>query len=225
MSSAGEVFDWLFKRRRRLTDFKPEELRREEKRLEIRENQLVAQQEKLDREKEGIFQQGSKTKSSVRRRLYARRFNDIMGRIRLLDRELNRTSKEIMTMSRIRALIERTRNPKTVTGILNNMTEAHMDQLSALLEDDKIGEEFYLQKLDLLLGVANDPAYDATEIGSEGMEVLKTWEAMDEGEMEFDEGLKQAETGPELRERGESSGGRKERRNRETEEREAEPDV
>jgi hypothetical protein len=223
VSSAGELFDWLFKRRRRLTDFKPEELRREEKRLEIRENQLVAQQEKLDREKEDLFQQGAKTKSVVRRRLYARRFNDIMGRVRLLDRELNRTSKEIMTMSRIRALIERTKNPKSVTGILNNMTEAHMDQLSALLEDDKIGEEFYLQKLDLLLGVANDPAYDATEIGSEGMEVLKTWEAMDEGEMEFDEGLKQAENAPGRRERSETSGGRRARRD--TEDAEPEPDA
>lgn len=211
--STAEIFDWLFKRRRRLTDFKPEELRREEKRLEIRENQLVSQQEKLDREKEDIFQQGAKTKSIVRRRLYARRFNDLMSRIRLMDRELNRVSKEVMTLSRIRALIERTKNPKSVTGILNNMTEAHMDQLQALLEDDKIGEEFYLQKLDGLLGVAADPAYDAADVGSEGLEVLKTWEAMDEGEMEFDEGLKQAET-------GQKQTGRPERGEKETEERE-----
>jgi hypothetical protein len=217
MSSAGEVFDWLFKRRRRLTDFKPEELRREEKRMEIRENQLVAQQEKFDREKEDIFQNGAKTKSLVRRRMYARRFNDLMGRIRLLDRELSRVSKEIMTLSRIRALVERTKNPKSVTGILNNLTDRHLDELQALLEDDKIGEEFYLQKLDMVLGVANDPAYDAAEIGNEGLEVLKTWEAMDEGEMEFDEGLKAAETG--LKEKGT---GRRERPAKEKEEDEGE---
>ncbi|MEK7466577.1 MAG: hypothetical protein AAB074_04110 [Planctomycetota bacterium] len=206
MSAASDMMDWLFKRRRRITDFKPEELRREEKRLEIRENQLVAQQEKLDREKEDIFQQGVKNKSVVRRRMYARRFNDLMSRLRLMDRELSRVSKEVMTLSRIRALVERTKSPKSVTGILNKLTDSNLDELQALLEDDKIGEEFYLQKLDMLLGVANDPAYDATEIGSEGMEVLKTWEAMDEGEMEFDEGLKQAETG--IKERGE---GRKEK--------------
>ena len=210
--SGAEIFDWLFKRRRRLTDFKPEELRREEKRLEIRENQLVAQQEKLDREKEDIFQQGVKNKSVVRRRMYARRFNDLMSRLRLMDRELSRVSKEVMTLSRIRALVERTKSPKSVTGILNKLTDSNLDELQALLEDDKIGEEFYLQKLDMLLGVANDPAYDATEIGSEGMEVLKTWEAMDEGEMEFDEGLKQAETG--IKERGE---GRKEKPQQEKE--------
>ena len=212
MSAASDMMDWLFKRRRRITDFKPEELRREEKRLEIRENQLVAQQEKLDREKEDIFQQGVKNKSVVRRRMYARRFNDLMGRLRLMDRELSRVSKEVMTLSRIRALVERTKSPKSVTGILNKLTDANLDELQALLEDDKIGEEFYLQKLDTLLGVANDPAYDATEIGSEGMEVLKTWEAMDEGEMEFDEGLKQAETG--TKERGE---GRKEKPGQEQE--------
>lgn len=219
MSAASDVMDWLFKRRRRITDFKPEELRREEKRLEIRENQLVAQQEKLDREKEDIFQQGAKNKSVIRRRMYARRFNDLMGRIRIMDRELARVSKELMTLGRIRALVERTKSPKTVTGILNKLTDSNLDELQALLEDDKIGEEFYLQKLDLLLGVANDPAYDATEIGNEGMEVLKTWEAMDEGEMEFDEGLKAAETGKIERPRGE---GRKEKAAKEEDEGEEE---
>jgi hypothetical protein len=219
VSGAAEVFDWLFRRRRKLTDFKPEELRREEKRLEIRENQLVSQQEKLDHEKEDIFNQGAKTKSIVRRRLYARRFNDLMGRIRLMDRELNRVSKEIMTLSRIRALLERTKNPKSVTGILNNMSEVHLEQLQTLLEDDKIGEEFYLQKLDGLLGVANDPAYEAAEVGSEGLEVLKTWEAMDEGEMEFDEGLKQAETGKER------PAGRRDRGEKEEEKEEPEADI
>lgn len=210
MSAASEVFDWLFKRRRKLTDFKPEELRREEKRLEIRENQLVAQQEKFDREKEDIFQNGAKTKSIVRRRMYARRFNDLMGRLRLLDRELSLVSKEVMTLSRIRALVERTKNPKTVTGILNKLSDSHLDELQALLEDDKIGEEFYVQKLDMLLGVANDPAYNTAEIGSEGMEVLKTWEAMDEGEMEFDEGLKAAETGKIEKREGRKDRGEKE---------------
>lgn len=217
MSAASDVMDWLFKRRRRITDFKPEELRREEKRLEIRENQLVAQQEKLDREKEDIFQQGAKNKSVVRRRMYARRFNDLMGRLRLMDRELSRVSKEVMTLSRIRALVERTKSPKSVTGILNKLSDANMDELQALLEDDKIGEEFYLQKLDTLLGVANDPAYEATEIGNEGLEVLKTWEAMDEGEMEFDEGLKAAEAGKTEKPKGE---GRKEKAQKDEEEEE-----
>ncbi len=217
MSAASDVMDWLFKRRRRITDFKPEELRREEKRLEIRENQLVAQQEKLDREKEDIFQQGVKNKSVVRRRMYARRFNDLMGRLRLMDRELSRVSKEVMTLSRIRALVERTKSPKSVTGILNKLSDANLDELQALLEDDKIGEEFYLQKLDTLLGVANDPAYEASEIGNEGLEVLKTWEAMDEGEMEFDEGLKAAESGRTEKPKGE---GRKEKAQKDEEEEE-----
>lgn len=217
MSAASDVMDWLFKRRRRITDFKPEELRREEKRLEIRENQLVAQQEKLDREKEDIFQQGVKNKSAVRRRMYARRFNDLMGRLRLMDRELSRVSKEVMTLSRIRALVERTKSPKSVTGILNKLSDANLDELQALLEDDKIGEEFYLQKLDTLLGVANDPAYEASEIGNEGLEVLKTWEAMDEGEMEFDEGLKAAESGRTEKPKGE---GRKEKAQKDEEEEE-----
>ena len=61
-----------------------------------------------------------------------------------------------------------------------------------------------------MLGVVNDPAYKSTDLGSEGMEVMKTWEQMDEGELEFDDGLKEAT-------HREGSGGRKESKEREGE--------
>ena len=68
-----------------------------------------------------------------------------------------------------------------------------------------------------MLGVVNDPAYETQDIGNEGMEVLKTWEAMDEGDLDFDQGFKEASESRE-------AGGRKERKERESaEEAEAEP--
>ena len=91
-----------------------------------------------------------------------------------------------------------------------------MIKLSTLLEDDKISEEVYLQKLDTLLGVVNDPAYESADIGNEGMEVLKTWEQMDEGELEFGEGLKEAVG-------REKSGGQKDSKEEEKEKGDAEP--
>ena len=62
----------------------------------------------------------------------------------------------------------------------------------------------------------NDPAYESQEIGNEGLEVLKTWEQMDEGDLEFNEGLKEAT-------QKEKAGGQKESKEKEKEAGEAEP--
>ncbi|HZN61127.1 MAG TPA: hypothetical protein VFC90_01855, partial [Planctomycetota bacterium] len=67
------IIDKIFRRRKRLVDLSLEELRVEEKRLEIRENQHINQVDKLEKQREEIFNQGSKTKSPARRRIYARR--------------------------------------------------------------------------------------------------------------------------------------------------------
>src|SRR5437773_10161431 len=186
-----------------------ESIRVEEKRLEIRENQHLAQIEKYDKLREEVFNQGAKNKSPARRRIYARRFGDYSQRIGMIERELTRVVKELMTLTRVRGILERQRQVP-VANVLARMKEEDLVKLTALLEDDKISEEVYLQKLDLLLGVVNDPAYESADIGNEGMEVLKTWEQMDEGEMEFGEGLKEATD-------REKSGGQKEAKEKEKE--------
>ncbi len=203
----------FFKRKKGLMGLSLEEIRVEEKRLEIRENQHLSQIEKQDKIREDVFQQGAKTKSPARRRIYARRFGDLSRRISMIERELSRVVKELMTLNRIRAILERKRQVP-VQNVLQNLNDKDLAKITGLLEDDKITEEVYLQKLDTLLGLASDPAYETTDIGSEGMEVLKTWEQMDEGELEFGEGLKEAigREGP---------GGQKE--SKETETGEAEP--
>ena len=211
------IIDKIFRRRKRLADLSLEELRVEEKRLEIRENQHINQVDKLEKQREDVFNQGSKTKSPARRRIYARRFNEISQRVSIVERDLSRVVKELMTLNRIRVILERQRQTPGQRNILENLSDQDLGKITALLEDDRISEEVYLSKLDLMLGVVSDPAYETQDIGSEGMEVLKTWEAMDEGELDFDQGLKEASESRE-------AGGRKERRERESEEdREAEP--
>jgi hypothetical protein len=211
MSILGKIF----KGRRGLTDLSLEQVRVEEKRLEIRENQHLHQIEKFDKLREEVFHQGAKTKSPARRRIYARRFGEYAQRIGMIERELTRVVKELMTLNRVRSIMERSRQVPS-QNVLQNLSEEDVVRLTALLEDDKISEEVYLQKLDTLLGVVNDPAYESQEIGNEGLEVLKTWEQMDEGELEFNEGLKEAT-------HREAAGGHKEAKEKEEERGEAEP--
>jgi hypothetical protein len=215
MSILGQIFT---KTKKGLTDFGLEEIRVEEKRLEIRENQHLRQIEKYDKLREEVFHQGAKNKSPARRRIYARRFGDYSQRIGMIERELSRVVKELMTLTRVRGILERQRQVPAAQNILQRLKEEDLMKLTTLLEDDKITEEVYSQKLDMLLGVVNDPAYESADIGNEGLEVLKTWEQMDEGELEFGEGLKEA-TGTER----EKAGGQKETKEKEREAGEAEP--
>ena len=212
MSILGKIFT---KGKKGLTDLGLEEIRVEEKRLEIRENQHLRQIDKYDKLREDVFHQGAKNKSPARRRIYARRFGDYSQRISMIERELTRVVKELMTLTRVRGILERQRQIP-VQNVLQRLKEDDLLKLSTLLEDDKISEEVYLQKLDTLLGVVNDPAYESSDIGNEGMEVLKTWEQMDEGELEFGEGLKEAVG-------REKAGGQKEAKEEEKETGDAEP--
>ena len=88
----------FFKSRRGLLDLSLEEIRVEEKRLEIRENQHLRKMETYDKQREEVFHQGAKTKSPARRRIYARRFGECSQRISLVERELTRVVKELMTL-------------------------------------------------------------------------------------------------------------------------------
>ena len=213
MSILGKIFT---KGKKGLTDFGLEEIRVEEKRLEIRENQHLKQIEKYDKLREEVFHQGAKNKSPARRRIYARRFGDYSQRIGMIERELSRVVKELMTLTRVRGILERQRQVPAAQNVLQRLKEEDLMKLTTLLEDDKISEEVYSQKLDMLLGVVNDPAYESADIGNEGLEVLKTWEQMDEGELEFGEGLKEAVD-------REKAGGQKESKEKEAEAGEAEP--
>jgi len=213
MSILGQIFT---KGKKGLTDFGLEEIRVEEKRLEIRENQHLRQIEKYDKMREEVFHQGAKNKSPARRRIYARRFGDYSQRIGMIERELSRVVKELMTLTRVRGILERQRQIPAAQNVLQRLKEEDLMKLTTLLEDDKISEEVYSQKLDLLLGVVNDPAYESADIGNEGLEVLKTWEQMDEGELEFGEGLKEAVG-------REKTGGQKEAKEEEKPENEADP--
>ncbi|MFN3487348.1 MAG: hypothetical protein ACK44W_17915, partial [Planctomycetota bacterium] len=79
-----------------------EQVKREEIKLGIRENQTLAKLEKLEREREEIFARGTKIKSPSRRRQLARLYEMKSSGVRMLERELEILSKELATISALK---------------------------------------------------------------------------------------------------------------------------
>lgn len=183
-------FDFLRRKKRELSY---EDVRREEIRLGIKESQTIAKLEKLEKEKEDIFGKGSKIKSPSRRRQLARLYDMKSQGTRMLERELALISKEITTIQAVKFALERQKNSKEgISKILQRVDEA---ELMGLLENDKISQEMYLEKLSSVLSsVSEQPLSGIENLGKEGSEVMDVWQKMDEGEISsFEDGLKLAD--------------------------------
>jgi len=182
-------------------DLSFEQVRREEIRLGIKENQTLAKLEKLEKEREEIFAKGLKIKAPSRRRQLARLYDMKSSGVKTLERELAVISKELTTISALKLALERQKSSKEgVSKILNRVDEA---KLMTYLEDDKISQEIYLEKLNSVLSTVSEDATQITEsLGKEGNEVMDVWQKMDEGEIEsFDDGLKLADKAVRAREK------------------------
>ena len=174
-------------------DLSLEQVKREEIKLGIRETQTLSKLEKLEKEREDIFSKGMKIKSPPRRRQLARLYEMKSSGVKTLERELSILSKEITTISALKLALERRSTSKDgVQRILERVDEA---RLMTYLEDDKISQEMYLEKLNGVLSTVTDGATQITEdLGKEGSEVMDVWQKMDEGEIEnFSDGLKLAD--------------------------------
>ena len=169
------------------------DVKREEIKLGIKENQAIAKLEKIEKEREDIFAKGSKLKSPSRRRQLARMYDAKSGGLKMLERELNILSKELTTISALKMALERKENAKEGIGhILNRVDEA---ELMMLLEDDKISQEMYAERLNEALSTITEGSAHLTEdLGKEGNDVMKVWQKMDDGEIDnFEDGLKEAD--------------------------------
>jgi hypothetical protein len=184
------LFEFLGVKKKEIT---LEQVKREEIKLGIRETQTLSKLEKLEKEREDIFSKGMKIKSPPRRRQLARLYEMKSTGVKTLERELSILSKEITTISALKMALERrTPGKEGVSRILERVDEA---RLMTYLEDDKISQEMYLEKLNSVLSSVTDGASQITEdLGKEGAEVMDVWQKMDEGEIEnFADGLKLAD--------------------------------
>jgi hypothetical protein len=184
-------------------DLTLDQVRREEIRLGIKESQTLAKLEKLEKEREEIFARGAKIKSPPRRRQLARIWESKAGGVKLLERELAMVSKELTTLSALKLALERKESSKD--GIARLLSKVDEAKLMTYLEDDKISQEMYLEKLNTVLSTVSEDATEITrDLGQEGREVMDVWQKMDEGEIaKFEDGLRAADKAVRARERKE----------------------
>ncbi len=184
------ILNWFTGKKR---DLSLPDVKREEIKLGIREKQTIAKLERLEKEKEEIFSKGAKIKSPSRRRQLARLFDMKSGGIKMLEHELAVLSKELTTLSALKLALERRDMSREGTShLLNRVDEA---ELMGILENDKITQEMYAEKLTEVLGIVNEGNRAEIEsLGREGDEVMNVWQKMDDGEIEdFDEAIKIAD--------------------------------
>jgi hypothetical protein len=112
----------------------------------------------------------------------------------MVARELNLRSKELMTVSRLR-IIKESREGGRALGRLN-VTGKDMARITAWIEDDAVGQDIYLERLDQILeigGQADKDALAAAGLTSAGQELMHLWDQMDRGALKEDEALEEAE--------------------------------
>lgn len=194
------IFDWITGSKKKGVTL--DEVRREEIRLGIREKQSLAKLEKMEKEREALFQQGAKIHNPVKRRQLARMYELKSKNLTLVERDLDLMGKEMATISALKLALERNAMSKEgVSTLLQRMSET---QLRTMLEDDKISQELYNEKLTDILGTVTEASREIMEeVGTEGSEVLDVWQKMDEGEIQSVEaGLSIARQKVKVKERG-----------------------
>jgi len=180
--------DW-FERDRKLTDYAPGDLRREEERLLIRENQALARLERLEEERESIFRRGTLACTSVRRRILGRLFAERQRECEAIEDELSRLTKETLTVSGIRFRIER--RLEGDSSALKKVEGTALDGLTEGFEDASVSEEDFAGEVRRILGKVRGGKRDPLKgIGRRAREVIAVWAQYDRGEISgLDDGL------------------------------------
>ena len=175
-------FDWLTKRKKRLSQMSRSELRRQELLLEKDRKRLLNRVTKLVREKQNLFEQGSTEKTPELRRVFAQEFELKTTEQLMLARQLNIRSKEMMTVSRLRMLRENADRAGD-SASLGLVRESDILRLGTLIESDAIKAEMYQERLDEILAVGASADEGASALNEAGRGVLDVWAKMDAGDL------------------------------------------
>ena len=175
-------FDWLTKRKKRLSQMSRSELRRQELLLGKDRNRLLNRVTKLAREKQNLFEQGATEKTPELRRVLAQEFELKTTEQLMLARQLNIRSKEMMTVSRLRMLRENADRAGS-SASLGLVRESDILRLGKLIESDAIKAEIYQERLDEILAVGASADEGASALNEAGRGVLDVWAKMDAGDL------------------------------------------
>jgi hypothetical protein len=168
-----------------------QDIRLEKIRLERREKKMGEELEKLSKDKEEIFKKGSETTSKALRMIYARKFEETTKRLQMLEIESHRLWKQLRLVTALEYAFERT-GRGTESGLLAKLGDRQVAELLKLIDQDDVRGQVFMDRMDEILGTVDAALGKEQAIGEEGKEILRVWEKMDEGSLEFEEGLKKA---------------------------------
>jgi len=175
------LFWWLSRKRKPLSQMNRSELRRQELLLEKDRTQLLNRIQKLAAEKQQIFERGAGEKTPEVRRMLAQEFEMKTSEQLMLSRQLNIRSKEMLTVSRLRMLRENAERAALHGNRLGLISEKDLLRLSRMIENDAVTTEMYQQRLDEILSGAAGVDEGEAGLSEAGRSVLKVWEQMDTG--------------------------------------------
>lgn len=179
-SNHPSFLDWLLKPRKPLSRMSRAELRRQELLLEKDRTQLLSRITRIAKDKQGIFEQGTKETTPEVRRVLAQEFELKTTEQLMLARQLNIRSKEMLTVSRLRMLRENA-DRAGKSGRLGLISQADLLRLGKLIESDAVRAEVYQERLDEILSVGTSADERAAGLTEAGQTVMNVWEKMDTG--------------------------------------------
>jgi hypothetical protein len=153
----------------------PEEVRREQGFLLVREEQTIASLEKLLDERDLVFRKGAATRSVVLRRVMARRHSRLDAEVRALERELARIGKEVAGLTCLRRVLQsgvQLKAPGDCTPLLT------------LLDDASASEEEFADLFLAKIRADGAPETTSIPIVRVAPDVIGVWERLDAGEFD-----------------------------------------
>jgi hypothetical protein len=190
------LLDKIFgKKEKTLSELTTAELRREEIMITRDRDKLFKKIEGIAKEKQTIFQQGAQQKSPELRKALAMQFELKTQEQLQVGRQLNVRSKELLTISRVRILKENAPKVRGAMGRLN-LTEKDVAKISAMIEDDAVTEDVYMERLNEMLDLGAQADKDALQragLTSAGNELMSIWNDMDKGQIEEKDAFQEAD--------------------------------
>ncbi len=168
------------------------ELRKAELMAENRRKTLEKKAIKLAKKKQETFDRGAKTTSAELRRTLAQQFDLTTTEELMIGRQLNIVSKEVMIVSRIRAV-------KQNSGVNAVVRPQDLRGIETAMDKDSAASSVYQEILDDALEASH---LDEGELGlsEAGKDVLAAWDGLDMGTFESAEAA-MAEADKQTRER------------------------
>ena len=188
------LIDKIFGTKKTLSELSRQELRREEIIIGKQRDRLFKRIEEISTQKQQIFQRGAQQKSPELRKALAQDFELKTQEQLMAARELNLRSKELLTVSRLRMVKENNEKGRALGRL--NLTDKDVAKISALIEDDSVGQDLYNERLNAILELGAEADKDAlgrVELAESGNELMALWNQMDRGQVKEEQAFEQAD--------------------------------